>query len=125
MKNPEAYEQVLKKELEVDPLLDYRDYGRFWEFKEKRYWNYEYEYAFNNDGRSMRGDLDNLWPFRAEYFHYKDWVDSIRDKALDTLKLTVSRLLHDFKNMPEMNNQIVVDQRGKNETKHQALTRIY
>jgi hypothetical protein len=63
--------------------------------KEEKQKNVDYKYSFFNDGRSRKNHLDN-WRMETEYLYYKDWADKIKGKALDTLKMTVSRLLLDF-----------------------------
>lgn len=125
LEEPEKFEEVLVKDLEVDPWLSHKDTGRFKEWKHMKWLNREYDFAFHNDGRSAQDFQDVGWPWRGEYYQYKDWVEGIREKALDTLQLIVARLLQDFNNMPKLNNKVEKVYKSKNESKHQALARIY
>ena len=63
----------------------------------------EYWHRLYNDGRCEQ--LDN-WPMRVEYHSYKIWADQIKNKALDTLKFIVSRLLADFEQNPDLQNYV-------------------
>jgi len=51
----------------------------------------EYWYRMINDGHSP---LDS-WPYAHEFSVYKEWVDGIERKALDTLLMCVNQLLLD------------------------------
>jgi hypothetical protein len=53
---------------------------------------YEYWYRVINDGRAP---VDSL-PYYRTYLSYKQFVDTIEEKALNTLKQTITRLLLDF-----------------------------
>jgi len=45
-----------------------------------------------NDGHNPYTSL----PYYREYYGYKDWVDQIEERAVDSLKFAVNSLLHDF-----------------------------
>lgn len=57
--------------------------------------NEEYNFRFYNDGwtESLRN-----WPWRVQYYEYKNWSNEIKKKSLNTLKYTVQRLIYDFEN---------------------------
>jgi hypothetical protein len=77
---PEKYQRMLKPD-----LVDTQD--SFWVYKRNRDMatakEHESEYWFRviNDGRLP---LDN-WPMAHEYHSYKEWVETIEDKAYNTL----------------------------------------
>jgi hypothetical protein len=53
----------------------------------------------------------------AELDKLKEWVSSMEDKSIETLRLTIQRLLNDFEN--EGKHNIVKDfEARKGETKH-------
>ena len=97
LENPNKYTEMLDQDLSIDPWIDGIDPGRFFEMKDAKNANLDYKYSFFNDGRNRKNWLDH-WHLRSEYLNYKDWHEQIQKKALDTLKLTVSRLLIDFEN---------------------------
>jgi hypothetical protein len=54
---------------------------------------------------------------RVEYHNYKRWADSIKYKALDSLKFTVSRLLNDFSHDEKAGNSVAHFEDKPDETK--------
>ena len=65
-------------------------------------------------------------PYYKQLVAYKDWVERIEAKALDTLKLTVQRLILDFENYESgltKNNVVNFSQKDR-ESKSQALRRL-
>jgi len=54
--------------------------------------DYQYFHSMLNDGTNS---LEN-WPYYREYLNYKEWCGQIEDKAIDTLKFAISKLLSDF-----------------------------
>ena len=122
IENPEKYEEMLT--FERAPPADLRgtdpgEYRRHLKFREE---NRKYFHRVYNDGRC---DLPEQRHLRAEYYRYKYWADGIKNKALDTLRLTVNRLLLDFENDPTMGNSVVEFDQGENETRQSALKRLY
>jgi len=120
-KNPEKYEQMLKQDFEQDEWLSGNDFGRFYEKKNKLEDKQKYWYNIMNDGRL---NSEENWPMRVEYFKYKQWMDDIKNKSLDTLKFTVSRLLNDFENDDKVGNKTIEFEKNKKETKRNALERL-
>lgn len=98
LENPEKYEKLLVQDHSTEKWeKGSSDYGRFFELKAAQQANIEYKYGYMNDGRTRKRHLDaENWAERTEYLHYKDWQDEIKHKALDSLKMVVSRLLLDF-----------------------------
>jgi len=121
MKNPEKYQEMLRKDIIQDPWLKGRDFGRFFEMKEKKAEKQEYWYRIMNDGRL---NSEENWPMRVEYFKYKQWMDDIKNKSLDTLKYTVSRLLVDFENDENVGNKTIQFSEKDKETKRVTLERL-
>lgn len=83
--------------------------------------NREYWHRLVNDGRCEK--MDN-WPMRVEYHAYKKWADGIQEKALDTLKFTVSRLLLDFEQDESLGNRVTEFVPEVKESKRHALDRL-
>ena len=52
----------------------------------------QYWHSMLNDGTET---LEN-WPYYREYMVYKSWFEEVEDKALNTLKGAVAKLLSDF-----------------------------
>ena len=82
----------------------------------------EYIHRFYNDGKCVT--RDEYWNLRVEYHKYKEWADQIQDKALNTLKYTVNKLLLDFENNAEVKNEVISFNSGKAEKKRNALNRL-
>eukprot|EP00351_Strombidinopsis_sp_SopsisLIS2011_P005249 CAMPEP_0116872568 /NCGR_PEP_ID=MMETSP0463-20121206/3342_1 /TAXON_ID=181622 /ORGANISM="Strombidinopsis sp, Strain SopsisLIS2011" /LENGTH=168 /DNA_ID=CAMNT_0004512967 /DNA_START=55 /DNA_END=561 /DNA_ORIENTATION=- len=89
--NPEKYEKMLHKE-EGDFYWKHEKYIKPRTKIPSREEEYEYWYMVLNDGLNP---LESL-PYYREYCGYKDWVDQIEDKALDSLKFAVNSLVADF-----------------------------
>ena len=121
LENPGKYEELLMKDKEEDPWHSKWDHGLWNHIKDWKNENLDYWHRFFSDGRNDR--LEN-WPYRVEYYTYKDWADNIKTKALDTLKYTVSRLLIDFEDNEKTGNKVVNVQKAQNESKHASLNRI-
>jgi hypothetical protein len=121
LENPEKYEAMLQREREPDNWQADPDPGRFWDGRRARAQTREYWHRLVNDGRCEQ--LDN-WPMRVEYHAYKKWADGIQEKALDTLKFTVSRLLLDFNQDESLGNTVTEFAPKVNESKRQALDRL-
>ena len=122
LSNPQKYEQLLLKERQEDPYLQPKDHGAWKKGRVERRNNWIHKYKMLNDGRGLT-ELDN-WPLEVEYHNYKIWADGIKNKAMDTLKLTVSRLLLDFEHNDLLKNRVSEFESGDNETKKQALSRL-
>jgi hypothetical protein len=87
----------------------------------KRGLRQEYWYNIMNDGRL---NTEENWPMRVEYYKYKHWAENIKNKAMDTLKYTVSRLLLDFENDNQVGNKTTEFSKDNKETKRNALERL-
>ena len=114
---------MLLKEKEDDPWnRGLHDFGHMRMQKNAYRDNYAQKYRTYNDGHGFF--IEDNWPMRVEYRHYKAWADQIKDKAMGTLKFTVSRLINDFENSEETENQVVEFDDVDKETKQQALRRL-
>ena len=116
--NPEKYEAALRFKSQEAPKLGYKPQQQL---KKKD----EYDYWF----RTLNGGIlpQDTLPYYKQLVAYKDFVDGIEHKALDTLKITVQRLILDFENhdggVSGVNKVTEFSQKDK-ETKNQALRRL-
>ena len=89
--NPQKYESMFTA---VEPY----DWGQMhlWaagrQERDHRLADYQFWHSMINDGTNS---VEN-WPYYREYLNYKEWFDQVEDRALDTLKFAISKLLSDF-----------------------------
>lgn len=86
---PQKYENLFTKQEPIDS----GNFMHLWfRNEDPRLSDQEFWYSMLND------NTDNIrdWPWYKEYSAYKDWFDTIEDKALGTLKMAVAQLLAEF-----------------------------
>ena len=88
LENPEKYERMF-----TQSNLKYEGRSIF-EDKVKRKEEYEYWYRVFNGGYAP---IDSL-KYHKEMILYSEFVQNVEENALNTLKMTVQRLLQDFEN---------------------------
>ena len=123
--DPGKYEEVLKAEREHDPFYDdpeLPDPGLLRARSDARLKKRDYWYNLLNDGRG--GGREEHWEMKVEYHAYAAWAESIQDKALETLKYTVSRLLLDFENDESRGNRVVELGEDPEKSKRASLERL-
>lgn len=113
---------MLKAEKAVDPFYEAPDPGQIMEYGRQKAENHDYWYRLYNDGRLEYLKDQKL---RVEFYQYKDFVDGIKDKALNSLKLVVNRLLLDFEDSPEeLGNSVENFDKEKQESKRSGIERL-
>jgi len=80
LENPTKYEAALRAKKPENPLYGYKPAQ-----KVKKHDEYDYWFRVLNGGILPTDSL----PYYKQLVAYKDWVEQIESKALDTLKLTV------------------------------------
>lgn len=117
--NPEKYEKALKHGLtrHVPKLGDKMN------MKLKKKEEYDYWFRVLNEGLLPQDSL----PYYKQLIAYQDFVNQVEQRAFDTLKLTVQRLLMDFENHDggiSGKNEVTNFSQKEKESKHQALRRL-
>ena len=126
LENPEKYEEMLKRKADEeheDSWLMEMDPGRYGEHRTALWDDREYWHRLRMDGYCVKRRPDN-WPKRVEYYKFKEWADSIEERALDTLKYTVSRLLLDFEDDASLENKVTEFTPETKESKQNSLKRL-
>jgi hypothetical protein len=117
LENPTKYEASLRASKPEKPQHGYKLVQKL-----KKHDEYDYWFRVLNGGILPTDSL----PYYKQLVAYKDWVEQIESKALDTLKLTVQRLILDFENNESglISNKIANFSQKDRESKTQALRRL-
>jgi hypothetical protein len=116
--NPEKYEQSLRSRPQAKQPL-----GNKRLIQAKKHEEYDYWFRVLNEGHLPYDSL----PYYKQLVAYRDFAEGIEQKALNTLKMTVQRLLMDFEDHDggvSGNNKVAGFEQGQKESKHQALRRL-
>jgi len=84
--NPEKYEELLTKQ------SDFYKYSDRFDNKYEKRKEYDYWYRILNQGVSP---VDSIAHYK-DMLAYRHFVEGIEEKALDTLKMIITRLMLDF-----------------------------
>jgi len=89
LENPAKYEAALRAKKPENPQYGYKPLTKI-----KKHDEYDYWFRVLNGGILPADSL----PYYKQLVSYKDFVEQIESRALNTLKLTVQRLILDFEN---------------------------
>lgn len=87
--------------------------------REKKREEYDYWFRVMNEGVLPSDSL----PYYKQLVAYKDFASQVEERAYETLKLTVQRLMLDFEEQEGL-NVVAEFAEGDKETKHKALKRL-